>query len=280
MPIISLLVTALLRETKNIKLKALVYGAFDAKDNEGNVPVFDLTSFVEMLDWVSATKQFKTTGNAKLLVELLDRKDKSLASDIENLSQSLRLLRPVTVMEQAQRVQKKITSEKNQQFIRSKPIFQLLQSIDESYSRFALIKPKEKKEEFIRKLAELARWYLEKGQHVQSLAIIRELLPTLICYKRNLNFFKYENNRQIAENYLNQRDETNKTAGDRQSYDWNDTGLPNHLKKIWKKITQTRNDVLHAGFNENSQSAGDLIKENQKLVEYVENTLRIFRFRQ
>lgn len=267
-PILSLLVIALLRETKNVNLKGIFYGAFEAKDENGNTPIFDLSPFVELLDWISATKQFKTTGNAALLVELLKIKDKSLAADIENLSESLRLLRPVGVMESSVRVSNKITSEKSLSYVKSKPIFQLLESINESYSRFSLPKPKENKKEFIKKLFEMAKWYFDKGQYVQSIAIIRELLPTIVCYKMNFDFFEHEGNRKVAEDYLNQRDENENL------YDWKKTGLPIEMKEIWREVVGIRNDVLHAGFNKNSVKAKEIEKGNRKFLEKTEKIIK------
>jgi CRISPR-associated Csx2 family protein len=274
-PILSLLVIALLRETKNVKLKGIFYGAFEAKDENGNTPIFDLSPFVELLDWISAAKQFNTTGNAALLVELLKIKDKNLATDIENLSRSLRLLRPVDVMELSGRVSKKITNEKSLQHVKSKPIFQLLESIDESYSRFSLSNPKENKEKFIKKLFEMAKWYFDKGQYVQSIAVIRELMPTVVCYKMELDFFKHRGNREKAEGYLNQHDEDkNKILFDRSEND-----LLIKMKELWKEITGIRNDVLHAGFNENSAEANTLVKKNCEFLKKTEEIIETLSLR-
>lgn len=263
-PIMSLLVIALLRETKNIKLKAILYGAFDAKDKDGNTPLFDLTPFVELLDWLSAAKQFKNTGNAQFLVELLqNNNDKNLADNISELSESLRLLRPVNIMEKSQRLSYTLSNEKATSNIKSKPVFELLESIKESYSKFSLGNPKQNKEEFIRKLFDLANWYYEKGQYVQSIATIREFIPTVVCYKLNLDFFKRDDNRHTAESYLNQRE------GSADEYDWNDTKLPEELKSIWANVTQLRNDVLHVGFNESPRRINNIVAKNKEFLDAI-----------
>lgn len=272
-PILSLLVIAFLRETKEIKLKAIVYGAFEAKDENGNAPVFNLTPFVDLLDWLSATKQFKTTGNANLLVELLEKNnDRNLARTIKDLSESLRLLRPVFVMEKSQRLSGFLKNETAKSFVKAKPVLQLFESIQESYSEFDLSEPKEEKnkEKFIQNLFKLAKWYYKKGQYVQSIATVRELIPTLVCYKMYFDFFRYEDNRKIAEAYLNQRDDKAPKDTETIKYDWDETRLPIKLKEFWQEVTNVRNDVLHVGFNESPRKIDNIIKKNKEFIEQLE----------
>lgn len=72
-PLIGFLSAAFLRATKGAPLDRLLYGAFEAKDDvSGTAPVFDLTPFLELLDWTSAADQFLATGAAERLARLLE----------------------------------------------------------------------------------------------------------------------------------------------------------------------------------------------------------------
>lgn len=252
-----------MRETKGIKVHKVIYGAFDAKSHTtGEVPVFDLTPFVELLDWLSAAKQFKNTGNANFLVELLHKNNgRNLATNIKELSESLQLLRPLGIMEKSLRLANTLSNEKAASHIKSKPVFELLESIKESYSKFGLREAERNKEEFIQTLFELANWYYEKGQYVQSIATIREFIPTLVGYKLDLDFFKRDDNRQKSECYLNQRED------EPIVYNWGDTSLPIKLKELWRNVTDVRNDVLHTGFNESSCKINTIIEKNKEFLD-------------
>ncbi len=72
-PLIGFLSAAFLRATGTAPLDRLLYGAFEARDSEtGIAPVFDLTSFLALLDWTSAADQFLATGSADRLARLLE----------------------------------------------------------------------------------------------------------------------------------------------------------------------------------------------------------------
>ncbi|MCS6859773.1 MAG: TIGR02221 family CRISPR-associated protein, partial [Abditibacteriales bacterium] len=107
-PILCLLAVAYLRVAKSVNLQAILYGAYEAKDKNNRAPVFDLTPFLSLLDWVTATDKFVKTGDARELANLLkaahslpwksagaaDRSDlprqlQGLGTTLQNLSQSL-----------------------------------------------------------------------------------------------------------------------------------------------------------------------------------------------
>lgn len=47
----------------------VVYGAFDQMTPDGRAPIWDLTPFVELVDWTHAIRQFDATGDARPLAE-------------------------------------------------------------------------------------------------------------------------------------------------------------------------------------------------------------------
>src|SRR5262245_20632441 len=54
LPILSFLVASYIRVARGARVERMIYGAFDAAV-DGRTPVFDLTPFVRLLDWTSAT---------------------------------------------------------------------------------------------------------------------------------------------------------------------------------------------------------------------------------
>ncbi|MFV0389202.1 MAG: TIGR02221 family CRISPR-associated protein, partial [Pyrinomonadaceae bacterium] len=213
-PLLSFLVIAYLRETKNITLNSLIYGAFEARDSGNNTaPIFDLTELVKLFDWISAAKQFNEAGSAKFLVDVLrSNNDINLADKIENISQSLRLLRPDRIMESAINASNTFNNEKAKKHWKSKPVFELMESIDATYSQWKLANPKsaDSRCAFVKKLFELSHWYFDNGQYLQSIAMLRELIVTIVCIRLEKDFFKLDANRRIAESYLNDKPNRNK----------------------------------------------------------------------
>lgn len=55
---------------KNIKIKAIYYGAYDAKEN-GKTPIFNLSIFNQLTDWTIGAEKFINTGDGKQLSEMV-----------------------------------------------------------------------------------------------------------------------------------------------------------------------------------------------------------------
>src|SRR2546421_1162326 len=161
LPLLAFIAAAYLRKTKDIKLKAIVYGAHEARREEGGTeitPVFDLTPFIELLDWMTATEQFRETGNARLLAEMLKVKKgaaASLAHKIQHLSQGLRVLRPLQVMREAAELPQAINSAKVEVTGTVPPFAELIERVSRDYGRFGLANPDAENQDAARLLKQL-----------------------------------------------------------------------------------------------------------------------------
>ena len=70
-PIIVLAIALYLQTAKNITIEKIIYGAFDGRRNDNIAPVLDLTPFLEIANWASATEQFLKYGDATRLKDQL-----------------------------------------------------------------------------------------------------------------------------------------------------------------------------------------------------------------
>ena len=109
LPMLAMVVLNYLRVVKNVIIKKIYYGAFETlgpipqvkeiKIKERHAPIFDLTPFVDLLQWTTAADHFIRTGNTLLMTELTRRKTQPLlkmskgqneaAASLLNLSKSL-----------------------------------------------------------------------------------------------------------------------------------------------------------------------------------------------
>ncbi|NJO05941.1 MAG: TIGR02221 family CRISPR-associated protein [Chloroflexaceae bacterium] len=108
LPMLTLLIIAFVRLVKCAHVEHVVYGAYDPK-REGATPVFDLTPFITLLDWTTATSTFLKYGRTADLHELLTTSELpqnealmiSLAKRLDALSVALYTSRSATIMQEA-----------------------------------------------------------------------------------------------------------------------------------------------------------------------------------
>ncbi|MHA1682884.1 MAG: CRISPR-associated protein Csx20 [Promethearchaeota archaeon] len=62
-PLLVMIVLFYARIVKNVRLKGIYYGAYDAIDKNGDAPIFDLTPFVNIFEWAIAVDNFSTFGD-------------------------------------------------------------------------------------------------------------------------------------------------------------------------------------------------------------------------
>lgn len=290
LPVLALIAISYLRVVRNLKIRGLIYGAWEARNKETNkTPIFDLMPIVSLLEWTTATDQFIKTGNGESLSELLsntgDSMSKDLAGSIKTIAQSLQLLRPMDIMRESAILPKRIelavpTISKNA------PEFdKLLDRVEEDYSKFKLENPEDyqnnAKESLVQQL-KMIQWYKEKGQIVQALSMAREWLPSLLCYHFNLDPLDKQN-REEMELLLNGGAKKNQ-EGDKYTSPYlkqykSDVSKAKRTKllDLWSnkyKLANLRNDVLHSGFRKNPKSAEEILKETEQIIEQLEEVAK------
>ena len=247
LPLLGLLAAAYLRSSKRVTVKHLLYGAYEAGDKKANeTPVFELTSFLSLFDWMVASDHFLRTGFGTPLAELLSEESGAigeLRKSILDLSDGLQLLRPNTVVDSAAKLVedvKKATPEVSKTI---PPLENMLKDISESYGRFA--GDPNNPIQVLDAQLKMVSWCCERHQFVQSLALAREWLPSLLCM-----FFKVD-----AQDREERSDMERLLSGDRRKCpewgrwdSWSEVPSGKQMRRIWDTLSSLRNDVLHAGF--------------------------------
>jgi len=244
LPMLALLVIAYLKQIKEVQIRHLLYGAYEAREN-GVAPVFDLTPFAELLDWLTAAKMFITTGNASELAQLLEniqdeawrerlpqrpRHLKRLADALTKVSAHLLLSRVPLLAESVRKLQSRLEPQDGARAEISEwapPLIPLLERITETYSPFA--------DDDLRTQAKLIEWYYQHGHIVQAMTLAREWI---ISY-------------QLAQQGKDWRD--------RKARDQMEGYLNVHVKQypLWSEVSKLRNDLAHCGFG---RAEGQVLK--------------------
>lgn len=234
-PVLALLVAAFLRVAKGITLEAVIYGAYE-KDRE-NSPVFDLTPFVAMLDWATATERFLETGDARKLATLMKARHISplnpVSARLGELSEALVLNRTELVAKTATALSQKIEEAKKENWDASyTPLKLLLKRIEIGFALLGDPEP-------LKAQWNQIEWLAKHHHYSAAAALAREWLVSVRVWKFGgsvLPVVKAE--RDEAEAFLNgQRDDALVPEG------WKEAIL------LWRNLVDLRNDLSHCGMN-------------------------------
>jgi CRISPR-associated Csx2 family protein len=270
---------------KNVTLKGIFYGAFDArqgfapkpKDAYGpptDVPIFDLTKYDNLLDWGQAVDRFLRAGDASevgrlakeginpLLRESRGRHKAAaqidkLAKALERFTRDIAACRGPNLSNNAQQVKKMLSVTEGQALL--KPLTPLMRKVEENIEVFD--------GDMVRDGLRAARWCLDHNLIQQGYTILQEFIVTYVCLKLDCDYL----NRKAREKAAKLLHKTARSKGAREASKLNAAaseeegpcddrasmetarkliGLPDGLVAVFSKLSERRNDLNHAGFRE------------------------------
>jgi len=267
-PIIVLAVALYLQTAKNIKIEKIVYGAFEGKSNDNIAPILDLTPFLEIANWASATEQFLKYGDATRLKDQLRATQgrtyspdspfralrlNAVGNELAKLTDALSLVRPSEVLSNSKKLAEELKKAQPdfQNIIAAKPFAFLL---DKVVNRFSLFSQTTNlfNEDGFKAQAQMIEFYLQTEQYQQAILLGREAIVSKVCVQHKFSALK---EREQAENMLRQWSEPlsrgQPVAKEHSQY--------KELATLWNKTIKIRNDIAHAGMNEDAAEAKNLI---------------------
>lgn len=268
-PMLALAAGVYLRTVKNVTLEHIVYGAYEARDTHTNTaPVFDLTSFLDLIDWSVSAEQFIKYGNARPLSKLLSdlhgentaqpendttAKLKHVGERLAKLSNDLAVNRPRAIVQQTQSLPKDIAeSSRNLEHLsQTKPFGLLLDQVNTRVSSLTAKNGDLFSAEGFAAQAEMLNIYLDTEQYAQAITLAREAIVSKVCKCRGNNPNRY-NDRCSARDMLNSH-----SAKLEDYYITQNDG--DTLAQLWVTIRELRNDINHAGMRNNAKSSVNLI---------------------
>ncbi|MEI2583903.1 TIGR02221 family CRISPR-associated protein [Scytonema sp. PRP1] len=285
LPFLVFLFAAYLKAAKNVTIKAIYYGALELGNSRNGVPapVIDLSEFVEMLDWLTATNSFVEIGDGQALASLLQKAVPSkeelsnnpstrpvrkqlenAAKAIETISLALSITRPIETMKSATQLEETLTQATPSFEQRAKPFVLLVERVVKEYGQFALENPSDEAAlaDNLRLQLQMIEWYIDRDKVVQAVTLAREWLVSVLVLQFGLGNFMFDNKnlRKLVENSLNNASEKRKKnpcTTTPSIYDEQFEPLPqaDELAKLWGQMTELRNDIAHCGMNSNPQPA-------------------------
>lgn len=280
-PFLTFLAAAYLRAARRARIRAVVYGAYDArpKDDPGPRPVFDLTPFVSLLDWLAATNQFIHTGDAQYLARLLRQEGEARRSGalkhagetLEPFSLAVMLCRPLEVMRDAGRMENMLKRAAGVMAQWARPFTVMADRIQAEYGKYNLPDPIGDVAASLRHQLSIIRWYAEHGQIIQAVTLAREWVVTAVGMQLQGSFILATDEREKIERGLSGLCrvaqgrsfpcELNEVGRALQS--WPEAQA---IRDLWNQLSTVRNDLDHAGMKPGPMKAATLRRTTQEEI--------------
>lgn len=255
-PMLLLMAVMFLRTAKHCTVEGVYYGAYDSARPE-TTPVFDLTPFIDMVDWSHAVEAYFASGSTSGMKSLtrtakpkpgeqvdLSRRS-TIVTDLHILSQNLMTSRTGKVGEAARRVTSSIAEAKEGKQ-EPRPIAYLLDRLEKKVSQLALAGTHQTNEALLENHYQQVCWLIDHGHYNAALSLGRELYVTYFLLKAYPEADYKGDLRKESENWLNHHADHRNSVSDCEQLPLNGSHWTIHLK-FYGKLRNIRNDVQHAG---------------------------------
>jgi hypothetical protein len=179
----------------------------------------------------------------------------TVGDELAKLTDALSLVRPSEVLSNSKKLAEELKKAQPdfQNIIAAKPFAFLL---DKVVNRFSLFSQTTNlfNEDGFQAQAQMIEFYLQTEQYQQAILLGREAIVSKVCVQHNFSALNREE-REQAENMLRQWSEPlsrgQPVAKEHSQY--------KELATLWNKTIKIRNDIAHAGMNEDAAEAKSLI---------------------
>ena len=274
---------------KNVKVKAIFYGNYEARDKESNIaPIMDLLPLSVLQDWTLAASDYLRYGQVEKLFELSEsslipilKNTETRTKDTEKLRAFVKRLKEMVeerttcrgyAIVGSKNVRKlKCTASEIQKvtIVQLRPIFE---KIKQSLNDFDA-------KENVLNCIKAAKWCCANKLYQQATTMLEEGLGTFLCCHYQLDYRKMANRDAIfgcisikTQNKDTEEKKSNKELVEKILADDSVWGNKAFVT-ILQKILELRNDYNHAGFKKNPFTAQKVIKIIEKLLDGIEEVL-------
>jgi len=287
LPMVVFTIAAYLRRAKSVHVERVVYGAYEARDENNRAPIFDLTPLLELLDWTSGAEALLKRGDAGLIADkmitthqILYRtgagipvKLKTLGQKLQALSQALHLSRPREIMRLAHELLPLLEQTRAEFKQWAKPFALLASQIWSELEPLAFDRPDELSRENLEKQLWLVEYYLKKGLVVQAVTLAREWMVSYALLLRGAGDWLQRADRAEAEKALGAA-ATRAQREDVEPPGWF-AQLPRsaELARFWGELSNLRNALAHCAMSHDAPSISTVEQNAQKLPQALRSLL-------
>ncbi len=283
LPFLVFLFAAYLKAAKKVTIAAIYYGALElSNQNNGIAPVLDLSEFVSMLDWITATDQFVQTGDARQISVLLNPNNnsgnatKKAAKTLFDVSTATVLCQPLPLAKIAMKLEPDLLKAQAE-LERTVPPFETLrQRITDTFGDFVGDFKQDIKAALKAQL-KLIKWYLDNNRLMEGMTLAREWLINGVMYRLGLSFdLKIQNREEIARAISGVEMVSSERLTVEELNDYgkiiHDTWTEkNNLIQLWNVLQPVRNALDHAGHQEGAMSVKKISDKIHQISMIIDN---------
>ena len=297
LPFLVFLFAAYLKTAVQVTIEAVYYGAFELGDAQKGkpAPVIDLSEFVTMLDWLTATDQFIQTGDARRLAGLLGREPRErksatyAAKALTRVSQAALLCQPLTLMREVQGLETSLQAAKDDLAKIARPFSVLSNQITNAFRPFGANFPEDIPASLQAEF-NLIEWYYQNKQLIQAMSLGREWLIDAITYRlgREINLqpeIRAPMERAISGIALVGRPFLDGQTGEQRIFTPEDLNEPGRiiynswlerqqLIETWNLLSQLRNTLDHAEHQANRMGLNKVATRADKIMPLLRSLAR------
>lgn len=247
---LAFLAIVFLQAAKRVKLLYLLYGAQEAKGADGTTPIFDLSPFVTMLDWASATNRFLETGYPQKLADLAEIHSENLAAyqHLKAFSRHIQLHDPIGAGKEAQKAVEALNR------VSQGPMGVLNQLLIDRLSPLAFTEQDDEEKQLIAMWFQI-EWYLQHQHYEKAVGFANEWIHLFGRWKSSMSIY----------------DRDHKFSMKKFIEKLPDSEAKKDLKEIHDKLSKLRNKMMHWSFasaiDENLEEIEALLQKLRGVVE-------------
>lgn len=299
LPVIGFLTAAFLRVTGRCRLMRMYYGAWElaepaAGGGDKVAPVFDMTPFLELIDWLTASHSFLSTGQAGELADLLEEvqqalwrqgksaadtsrlptKLKTVGARLRDTSNALILLRRHELGPKHRELATALDEARSELERYAPPFGSILGLVGRSLGGFESPTVTDAPDSsggaaILRREARQVRWLHDRGHTAAALTLLREWLVSLTAWRVDGILPEDEDARRPWETLLHVLGEhpgIDPSEVDAARLESARAKMPPEPGKLWNQLARTRNDLNHAGYNSGPSTANQILSRAQSIV--------------
>lgn len=268
---------------KDIQIKNVLYGNYEARDKEKNLaPVVELSSYLEMLDWIRAAQRFVDYGDGDLLINKLETENDNGQLDqwlekLKDFTANLNLNFVSQISTVADELRKTETEGLNV-ILKTIPTYRLLKNVINN--RIGMFTDNVHDWQMQWRIAD---WYFKNHQYSQAIIVLRETINSFTCNFLGWNSKKMHDREKKASylhyylvNYDNQKVLTkkmNETDANevKTKAEYLRSKISEEYFSKWMNliddITETRNQIGHGLIRNNNKNGFTDAREEIKIIE-------------
>lgn len=268
------------RFVKNIDIKGIYYGAFEAKTVDNVTPIFDLSLFNQLSDWTIGAEKFLNTGDSKQLSNMINTtikpilketegKDedakisRQINKDLEDFSGGLYTVRGNKISEYGVALKKSLESIKRIELNELKPFEKILDKIYEKVYFYS--------DDIVSDVHNTVKLCRDFRLIQQAYTFLRENIVNYLCVKGEIDI-RNTKDRELIETVLLSRHNLKKEKivlkDDHKAIEVKIKDYVNYnLAELFEDLSSDyRNDLNHGGYRQDSK---EYKKFSKKLDDFI-----------